>query len=282
MGSINRVIVAVFVFFLVLSNLIVLTATPVSAQAGYKPSVPQFTVKLVDNSYDVPPSTTTVTDPYTGETKSLNAGGYVSDKTIEVIIKSQPFTAYTNASGHEMNLYYIIEVKGHFSEYWGHLGYPFFYKQYDSEDIVVKKPANNYEDGSQLEFRVKAVVAYDASYYDYMAFQRSQYWLDEHATSDYSSIKTLKISYASPSQSATFPPVNSEGNSQPQYPGQTQPPNRGIFTNPLFTLVIGVLIGSVVIAVVLVVLRRHVKTPTYTNDTPQTNALQNFYHPHKR
>jgi hypothetical protein len=261
MGSINRVIVAVFVFLL-LSNLIVLTVSPVSAQTGFKPSVPQFSVKLIDNSYVQPPVYTT--DPYTGEIKSLNAGGYVSDKTIEVIIKSQPFTAYTNASDHEMDLYYIIEVKGHFSEYWT-IWADHFYKQYNSEDIVVKKSANNYDDGSQLEFRVKAVVAYDASYYDYMAFQRSQYWLDEHATSDYSNIKTLKISYASPSQTATLPSVTSEGNGQPHYSGQTQSSD-SIFSNPFFLFGAGVLFAGVVVAVVLLFFRRQVKTPTYTNN----------------
>ncbi|MCL1977393.1 MAG: hypothetical protein FWG55_04720, partial [Candidatus Bathyarchaeota archaeon] len=46
---------------------IVHAVTSVSAQAGYKPSAPQFTVKLIDNSYDVPPSTTTTVDQYTGK-----------------------------------------------------------------------------------------------------------------------------------------------------------------------------------------------------------------------
>ena len=37
-----------------------------SAQSITKPSVPQFSLKFVDASYDVP--TTYSTDPYTGET----------------------------------------------------------------------------------------------------------------------------------------------------------------------------------------------------------------------
>jgi hypothetical protein len=250
------------------SSLIVHAVTPVNAQAGYKPSVPQFTVKLIDNSYNAPPAYTT--DPYTGETKRDWIGGYVSDKTIEITIKNQPFTSYTNASDHKIDLYYIIEMKGHYSENWGRFtsnmfAFPFC-KQYDSEDIVVQESANHYEDGSQLEFRVKAVVAYDASiiYDDWLRFG-SQYLLDVHASSDYSSIKTLRISSGSPSQTATFPPVNS-GNSQ------TQPFNSSIFSNPLFTLVIGVLLGSVAVVVAMVILKRHIKTPTYINDTTQTNT----------
>jgi len=257
---------------LVASSLLVLTVTPVTAQAGYKPSAPQFTVKLIDNSYNEPPAYTT--DPYTGETKLVWIGGYVSNKTIEVTIKNQPFTAYTNASGHKIDLYYIIQMKGHYAEGWGSWSSP-FHKQFDTDDIVVHMSANNYEDGSQLEFRVKAVVAYDASYYDILGLGlRSQYWLDEHATSDYSSIKTLRIGSTSPSQTTTLPPVTSEGNGQPQYPDQTQPPNSSIFTNPFVTLVIGILLGGGVIAVVMLFLRR-IKTQAYTNNSSyQTSGVK--------
>jgi hypothetical protein len=53
---------------LVTSSLLVLTVTPVSAQAGYTPSVPQITsIKLVDSSYDVPSYSTTTVDQYTGK-----------------------------------------------------------------------------------------------------------------------------------------------------------------------------------------------------------------------
>ena len=81
----------------------------------------------------------------------------MSKKTIETTIKNQPFTPYTNASGHKIDLYYIIQMKGHYAEGWGSWSSP-FHKQFDTEDIVVHMSANNYDDGSQLEFRVKAVV----------------------------------------------------------------------------------------------------------------------------
>jgi hypothetical protein len=262
--------VLILVTCLVASGLIVHAVTPVNAQAGYKPSVPEFAVKLIDNSYNEPPAY--MTDPYTGETKLVWIGGYVSNKTIEVTIKSQPFTSYTNASGHKIDLYYIIEMKGYYQEGWGSWSSP-FHKQFNSEDIVVRMSANNYEDGSQLEFRVKAVVAYDASYYDILGLGlRSQYWLDEHATSDYSSIKTLRIGSTSPAQTATFSPVTSDGNGQPQFPHQTQPP-KSIFTTPFFTLIIGVLLGCVILAVVvLVIFRRQPKTSqadTYAELSPK-------------
>ena len=50
-----------------------------------KPSVPEFTVKLVAHPYDVP--TTYSTDPYTGETIT-HAGYHMENKSIEVSIKN--------------------------------------------------------------------------------------------------------------------------------------------------------------------------------------------------
>jgi len=50
---------------LLLSSLLVLTISPLTVQAVTKPSIPQFTVKLIDNSYDVP--AIQIKDPYTGE-----------------------------------------------------------------------------------------------------------------------------------------------------------------------------------------------------------------------
>jgi len=270
--------------FLMLSSSTLLSVVPVVfGQEEFKPLVPEFTVTLIDNSYDVPSSTTTVTDPFTGkETTTTRPGRHVVDRTIEVTIKNQPFTSYTNASGHKIDLYYIIEMKGHYSENWGRFTSNMFAapfcKQYGSDDVVKQVSANDYEDGSQLEFRVKAVVAYDASILDdYWLRFGSQYLLDIQASSDYSDIKTLRIGSASPSQTTTFPPTTSDSNGQPQSPEQTQTPVV-VFTNPLILLMVGVLFAGVVIAVVMVLLRRHLKTSTYTNTLLyQTSRAESLY-----
>lgn len=52
-----------------------------------KPSVPEFTVKLVDSSYDVPTSYSI--DPYTGQNVT-HAGSHVESRTLDVKIKNQP------------------------------------------------------------------------------------------------------------------------------------------------------------------------------------------------
>jgi hypothetical protein len=97
MNSLNKFL-ALSLVFLTLSSLMMLTVAPVSAQAGYKPSVPQInSIKFVDSSYDVPPSSTTTVDQYTGkETTTTKPGYHVEQTSIEVTIKNQPFTPYTN------------------------------------------------------------------------------------------------------------------------------------------------------------------------------------------
>ena len=61
-----------------------------------KPSIPEFTLKLVANPYDVPPTNSTKIDPYTGEeTVTIIPGYHVENKLIEITIRNQPFTDYT-------------------------------------------------------------------------------------------------------------------------------------------------------------------------------------------
>jgi hypothetical protein len=67
------------------------------AQSITKPSVPEFTLKYVDYSYDVPPKTTTSTDPYTNETITTTIpGSHVENKTIEVTINNNIGASYFN------------------------------------------------------------------------------------------------------------------------------------------------------------------------------------------
>ena len=62
-----------------------------ASSAITKPSVPEFTVKFVDASYNVP--TTSSIDPFTGQNVT-NEGYHVENRTIELIIKNQPFASY--------------------------------------------------------------------------------------------------------------------------------------------------------------------------------------------
>jgi hypothetical protein len=267
-----------------MSSFIVHAVTPVSAQAEFKPSVPQFTVQLVDYSYDVPHFTTTTIDQYTGEKITTTTPGYrVENKTIEITIKNQHFTSYVGTNGITYYLYYNVQSKGRFGKDWQNWGSTvqiknpygggFLLSSEYLQGSLVSGSVNGYATGAQVDFRVEAIIGhYVPDSPDHMF---PQYWFETDVSSGWSSVKTITISGESlsspPSQSVTLPPITSDGNGQPQYPDQTQPPN-SIFTNPFFLFGAGALFAGVVIAVVLLVLRRSIKTPTYTDDTPQTNV----------
>jgi hypothetical protein len=114
MGSTNKGFSLLFVVFLAVSSLMVVESA--AAQSIPKPSVPEFNLKYVDHSYDMPP--TYSTDQYTGKTIMTQAGYRVENKSIEVTIKNQPFIPYRDANGNYLDLHYDIRWKGHFGDYW--------------------------------------------------------------------------------------------------------------------------------------------------------------------
>jgi hypothetical protein len=146
-----------------------------------KPAVPEFTVKLVDSSYDIP--TTYSIDPYTGENMT-HLGSHVERRTIEFKIKTQPFTPFwvqesPSAANWSVNFYYNIRVKGHFSEHWTEMflasdGYPS--QDYESDYRVLSYQGEysstegmkfnagsimtSFPPGAQVDFQVEAMIGY--------------------------------------------------------------------------------------------------------------------------
>jgi hypothetical protein len=194
-----------------------------------KPSVPEFTVKLVDTSYTEP--TTYSIDPYTGE-KLTHAGSYVERTSLEVKIKNQPFTANKDADG--LSFFYNIRVKGHFSEDWIELyrasdGYP---TQSDSEYTVISlgtlgenglslgsgTVALSIPLGGKADFQVEAMIGCVSRVYDPDATnQFGMYpWRFTGETSGWSNTQTLTID------------VNSGGGSEQSQvdPNETSVPNQ--------------------------------------------------------
>jgi hypothetical protein len=110
----RKSITLLLVLILTISSL--MTVKPVFAQSISKPPVPEFTLRLVEHPYNVAP--VTEIDPYTGETKIVEEGRYVQNRTIEVIVKNAAFAPYTDANNNQIVLSYNISVKGHFSEDW--------------------------------------------------------------------------------------------------------------------------------------------------------------------
>jgi hypothetical protein len=258
--------------------------------AAPKPSVPQFSLKLIDNSYDTPPSSTT--NSYTGVT-TTKPGYHVYNRSIEVTIKNQPFTPYTDANGNKIDLYYRIEFKGHFgndtewnifrSAWYQDSSHVQSKSGYTVVSHSIEEPTGSslrYPDGSQLDFRVEAFTGH---WVERTAVEHVWGLHDPYVAYDelsgYSIIQTITITSGSssttPSQTATVPPPYTTFDyNQTQSSDQTQQPY-DIFTQPFFLLVVSVLFGVVVAAIVIGVLRRHIKTSDFGNDFPQVNVHRN-------
>lgn len=83
------------------------------ASAQSTPTVTDFTLQYVDNSYDTPPTTTSTKDPYTGEvTTQTHPGSHIENKTVIATIR--------NPSG---ATYYNFRWKGYYDDVWHY--YPF-------------------------------------------------------------------------------------------------------------------------------------------------------------
>lgn len=149
-------------------------------------SVPEFTVELVAYPYDVP--TTYSTDPYTGETIT-HQGYHVENKSIEVRIKNQPFTPYSDADGHEVNLYYNVNIKGHFEESWTGGDR---YQASTSEYTVVNLP-ESYPPKAQIDFQVDAILGYD-----------TYHSLEGHPLAIFPAFEVIAVSYGN-LQTLTLP-----------------------------------------------------------------------------
>ena len=153
----------------VVALLVVLTASSIlvtaitSALASTQtPAIPEFTVKLAEHPYDVPPVYSR--DPYTGKDVMRRAGYVAENKSVEISIKLQPFTPYTDSSGNYVFVFYNVSYKGHYEEDW-------HYHPYNSNDLsysynpdylVISDPLviNNIPDDGHSDYRVRAQIGY--------------------------------------------------------------------------------------------------------------------------
>lgn len=166
------------------------------AQSVPKPSVPEFTLELVDHSYDVP--TTYSIDPYTGETIP-HEGYHVENKSIEVWIKNPAFTPYSNDEEQEVNLYYNVRVKGHFEEEWTT---PSTILESDSATNI--QPSSSeytvlslrilYPPNAQVDFQVEAFLAHLEIYESEARLIPPATGLEVDESSGWSNTYTLTIS----------------------------------------------------------------------------------------
>mgnify|MGYP000910645787 CR=1 FL=1 len=126
------------------------------AWGATKPSIPQFTLKPVDQSYDVP--ITYSIDPLTGE-NITHEGYHVKKQAIDITIKNQH---YFNT---QYKLLYNVRVKNHFGSDWVELYSPFGdcgpkYPSPSSSDYTVLQYHWDYGSDVQLDFQVRALVGH--------------------------------------------------------------------------------------------------------------------------
>jgi len=248
----NKRFTLVFVLVLALSSLIMVRVELASASATVpKPSVPEFTVALVDASYDVP--TTYSIDPYTG--KQVAHGGYhVARSAIEVKIKNQLFTPFTDSDGHEIKFYYNIRIKGHYEE-WGSVAVIYNYgqmpRQSNSEYTVISYNSSStgrysfdltsvsrtleVSPNGEVDFQVKALVGYTYEAVTVPPFH-STFFVGEE--SDWSETQTITVGG---SASATTPtPLPSQSTSTPN---ESASPSQNLTATELSGTQLGVLFG---------------------------------------
>jgi hypothetical protein len=247
----------------------ILTIFPTaSSQTMPKPSVPEFTMKYVDNSYVVPstpPTTPTYTlDPYSGKQTLINPGSsgnpsyYVYNRTIELWIKNQE---YDYSNGSVFHLCYDVQIKGHFGQDWTDLKPPTYsptmkftkdfngtpalrispdFEQSNSTFTVLSFPAN-YNDGDRIDFQVKSMVGHEASFY-------AGYYNIMTLFNDYfvTGIAYDTQSDWSPIQTFTMPITD------------TSTPSTGLLSNP--TAIVALTVVIVCLVTLLALILRHRKT----------------------
>jgi len=184
-------------------------------------AAPKFSVKYIDNSYDVPPTTTM--DPYKGQT--ITEEYQVINKSIEITIENPLSSNY--------GAYYSVRAKGHFEENWINafdilylpqtLVITFsstregYYYSSNPKSKLVYAPLD-----CQVDFQVKAIKGHTYQVpAPYVPFPRTPEYLTNFkvdAESDWSETQTVTI----PNASYTLIPANPSPTTST--PASTYPP----------------------------------------------------------
>ncbi len=222
MGNISKGFSLLLVVILAVSSL--MTVESATAQTLPTPSVPEFTVKFVDSSYNVTPSSSI--NPYTGQNVT-NEGYHVENKTIELIIKNQPFASYISNS-QNISFYLNVREKGHYEENWTTIYHAdnHFTSQsstdyttltYSLDPNVPPWLNSNIPSGGQVDFQVEALIG--SIHRDFS--QLMSPWVFDGKESGWSNTQTVTIPATSTSTSPTPNPTSTP--TVPEFPLWTIP-----------------------------------------------------------
>ena len=246
--------IAVFIILLIaISSPSLLIVHPACAQSVSASSVPDFTLKYVNNSYDMAPTATSSTDPYTGITTSTTIPGrHVEDKTIEVAI--------TNNIGAS---YYGLRFKGHYSDSWTYFPYngpddhnimdgfflPAFQasnSSYTEGSLYLGLLPQPIPEGAPIDVQVQALFGnFEVTPYGHIIYVGGPTYdaIFKGTTSDWSNTQIVTIGQTSPS---TFTSTN------PTTITSTQNPTRTPIIPEFSWLTIQLLLLAIPIALVIV------------------------------
>ncbi|MCW3982370.1 MAG: hypothetical protein NWE96_00065 [Candidatus Bathyarchaeota archaeon] len=235
-------------------------------------SPPEFTLKLVDNSYDTPTSTST--NPYNGSTIT-RPSTHVENKTIELHIKNQPYNR-------NYVLFYDVRTKGHFEENWKKMIAPYDYpaefdssaywliietqplRASNSEFTVLYESANSYPSNAQVDFSVRALL-YNVTSFQAATRQPTTYTLI--AASDWSNTQTVNMTDGTINPSSSMPPSSTPAASTSQNPtsisnqsGSQTVPFLGLDWLQIATVA---LLCAIAVLLVVVVVFLHKRKATY-------------------
>jgi hypothetical protein len=260
-----KVLAASFIIALLLSALAVAVlfctvqaSTDVSGIP--KPSVPEFTVELVDSSYDVP--TTYEINPYTGENVTYE-GYHVKSTSIQVKIENQPFTPYLNESYNQtINFYYNIRIKGYYTDTWIELynpsdGFPhqwsdsqytvFSYIWGGDANTLMGSKSVSLPAGGKVDFQVEAMIGYVHRSGEPPGFP----WTFYGETSGWSNTQTITIGESqTPTPSPATTPTPTAPNMGPTSPPRQEP----ALTQEQLEIIVGAAIAAAIIGAGLVLL----------------------------
>jgi hypothetical protein len=195
---------------------------PTSAQDIPKPAVPEFTIRYVEHPFDVPP--TYQIDQYSGENVTIQEGYHIQNRSIELLIKNQPYTPYEDSSGNLIALFYNVSSKGNNGSQWYY--YPTWMRTLpvnalNNEYTILSFGLDvNYEEdneygfwygdlstGDKVDFRIQALIGY----YSYPLYNVAlEYNTFIGKVSGWSNTQTISIpngevSTSSPSPSPSVP-----------------------------------------------------------------------------
>lgn len=255
--------------FFALISFCILTAD-FSSASTVKPTVPEFTIKLFDSSYDIP--ATISIDPYTGQ-QITTVGSHIEQGTAEIRIKNVPFTPFeikdANNNTIQAGFFYNIRNKPHFSpesDWENDFGYDQYLNRSSGAETVYRINMTTYYDGrievpswsriipanAELDFQVQALIGGPNDVWEFIGQK-----------SDWSNTQTITVDESTPTVSpdtATSHPsqILSENQTPTASPKQSTPQsvNQLGFDWTQATVLLFLAVIAVLLLLVVILLRK--------------------------